>query len=219
MTDAPPEPTPRRRPLPRRFAEERDRAAQQAQDQLKLARDELVTLEKERRALATVPEPSEIQQARLADLALAIADQSARVRGLTRMAGLPRAYPSNPTRIFAGGLIEGGKADQPMRANRIYLDVTEATLDQVKEFWTIVEVAKDRGRELGLPAGKPRGAPRGPRKGGEVERWVRRGLETDDDTAYAEFKAYTIETEGSWTPKDYQWWRRCVRPRLLQKFR
>jgi hypothetical protein len=61
------------------------------------------------------------------------------------------------------------------------------------------------------------GRPPGPVKRGKAERWVRRGLETDYGTAYAEFKAETIETEGSWTPKDYQWWYRHVRPRLLQK--
>jgi hypothetical protein len=131
---------------------------------------------------------------------------------------LAPSHCSNPTRIFAGDLIFGGKTNQPMLPNRIYLDVTEATQEDVKEFWTVVEFAKDRLRERNLPASKPQGAPRGPRKGSKVERWFQLAREIGERPARLKFKAEVALGRGDWA-REYRWWYRHIRPEFVQKSR
>lgn len=101
------------------------------------------------------------------------------------------------------------------RPNRIYLDVTEATIDQVREGWPIVEWHQcrlaARGRLQKRPPGRPQGS-----ISKKVAYWVARAKEIGEQAAREEYKQSQGWKAGEWI-KEYQWWRRRVHPYFINK--
>ena len=185
------------RKVSKRLQEAGQKVARQAQDRLNSARDRLAALEAERDDLAALPAPNREQQHRLLDVEVEIAKLEGSLPRLERETLLPPECRDNPTKIFAGDLL-GGPTDLRMRPDRIYLDVTEATLKQVGEYWTVVEYAKGLLKDRGLPTSALRGRPEAPTPGSQTDwtYWSSRVAELGEPAAYEEYRDRTPRGPG-----------------------
>ncbi len=101
--------------------------------------------------------------------------------------------------------------ESPFSPDRIYLDVTDATLADVQRIWTYVDLVQ-KDLSWGSTRKRRQGRTPGPQSR-EVSRWVMRAQEVGESAARAEFKAEGDGTQGDWLRR-YQWWYRHVRPHL-----
>jgi hypothetical protein len=118
-------------------------------------------------------------------------------------------FPDNPVDVWE----TQERHAVPFRPHRIYLDVTDAKLEQVREIWTLVEYKKSLLRQYGLSRTAGRGK-KGNSKDVWVTRWVQRAEEIGERAALAEYRQEECGPgRGQWQAA-YARWHRRIRPFL-----
>jgi hypothetical protein len=122
-------------------------------------------------------------------------------------------FPDNPVGIFS---TVGKNPDEYatwFKPNRLYLDVTDGQLADVREVWSLVEHAQIQMTEQGHSRKRRRGA-RG--LGKITTRWLARTQAVGQQQAYAEFvdewKQRPEKYPAGYTARE--WWHERIEPRL-----
>jgi hypothetical protein len=120
-------------------------------------------------------------------------------------------FPGNPVQSYITAVPENVDYRAWFKPNRIYLDVTDATREDVIERWTEVEWIQQDLRGRGLSNTHGRGRPSGS-VSPEVQRWLSRVDEVGMKEALAEFKQETPAGRGQWMIRS-KWWDRNIAKR------
>lgn len=121
-------------------------------------------------------------------------------------------YPGNPVTIFSNAkelkLTDGAI----LPPGRLLLDVTDATLSQVKEIWPSVYWKQIIQEEKGNSQKRMPGRPPGPATE-KTRHWVGLSRTIGEKKALNRFKKKLGRWQGNWIA-GYQWWYRNVRRHL-----
>ena len=121
-----------------------------------------------------------------------------------------KVFSDNPV-LFAL-TFEAAELIPPPRPWRIYLDVTEATREQVDDAWPVVQHFQAHLASEGHAAKRSVGQPTGP--SADTLRWVARCEEVGEKRAREEFRQEAAQGGEDWTSA-YQRWYRTVRRSYL----
>ena len=127
--------------------------------------------------------------------------------------GLFDRYPGIPVDCYETPANTDPVPTDWVRPGRRYLDVTDATLADVKRFWTFMEWRHKAGRRDGSTKARARGRQLG--RSANAARWIERANEVGESAAREEYRSECLGDRrkfgrGEWPPFA-QWWTRNVR--------
>jgi hypothetical protein len=125
---------------------------------------------------------------------------------------IPKPFNGNPVGLLQTGDSIPDELRGSLKPWRLYLDVTDARLEDVQEIWTLVEWRQAILRENGLVRKRARGAPTGPRDQ-DVKKWVARAMEAGVEVARAEYMDQCGKGTGERMLAAKRW-REVIRPHL-----
>jgi hypothetical protein len=120
--------------------------------------------------------------------------------------------PDNPVGVLNTGQQPPEVYGQWFHTGRLYLDVTDAKWEHVRELWAVVEAEQAALRAQGKSTKRGRGNTRGPRKP-EVRTLVERAKEIGRDEARSEYLARFPSAHG-YRRDRAEWWRKTIDPHL-----
>jgi len=206
-------------PMPRRLREAAEASVSKLIEILGHLNDSTNQITAEMKSIHALPEKTPEDLGRFVGLRMAL---QRNLEALDVLTAYPETFapvfPANPVKSYCTAVQKGVDYTTWFKPNRIYLDVTDATRKEVDERWTEVEWAQKELRERGESKKRSRGTPQGPRAGGEVERWNLVAKNIGLQRAFLEFKTEKNRTDR-YTPADYRWWYRHIRPHFVQKSR
>jgi hypothetical protein len=129
------------------------------------------------------------------------------------LGGYPNSlFPGNPVELWPSSGYNELMGRPCLPPHRLYLDVTDAKLKDVRAIWTLVEWYQASLRLEGHSRKRPRGNQPGPRSP-KVTRLVTRAGEIGEAAAMEEYLARFPKEHGH-RRLEKQWWRRTVTPHL-----